>query len=200
MEANRSPDRRRGAVPLTAGPLVVGLCALTLALSACGDLRTALGLDKRAPDEFAVVTQAPLVLPPDYRLRPPQPGAPRPTETTPRTDAEAAVFEGASAEDAGEESARTPGEAALLDHAGAADADPGIRQLLDREYATRAGEDEGFLDELLFWQEKAPPGEVVDPEGEARRLRENEALGAPVTAGETPTIQQPEKAPLEDLF
>ena len=197
MGANRSLSRRRGAAPLTAG-----LCALTLALSACSDLRTAIGLDKRAPDEFAVVARPPLVLPPDYRLRPPAPGAPRPTETTPREDAKTALFEGARAEDAGEEStgARTPGEAALLDLAGAADADPGIRRLLDREHETRAGEDEGFLDELLFWQEEEPPGVVVDPEGEARRLRENEALGAPVTAGETPTIRKPEKAPLEDLF
>ena len=195
--ANRSLGRWRGAARLTAG-----CCALALALSACSDFRAAIGLDKRAPDEFAVVSRAPLILPPDYRLRPPEPGAPRPTETSPREDAETAVFEDARTEDAGAESATggTPGEAALLDRAGTADADPGIRRLLDREHATRVEEDEGFLDALLFWQEDAPPGEVVDPEGEARRLRENEALGAPVTAGETPTIKQGEKALLEDLF
>lgn len=195
--ANRSLARWRGATRLT-----VGCCALTLALSACSDFRAAIGLDKRAPDEFAVVSQAPLILPPDYRLRPPEPGAARPTETSPREDAETAVFEGARPEDAGAEDAegRTPGEAALLDRAGAADADPGIRRLLDREHATRAEEAEGLLDELLFWRENAPPDEVVDPEAEARRLHENEALGAPVTAGETPTIKQGEKALLEDLF
>lgn len=194
---NRSLGRRRGAARLTGG-----LCALTLALSACSDFRSAIGLDKRAPDEFAVVSRAPLILPPDYRLRPPEPGAPRPTETSPREDAETAVFEGARTEDAGAEgtAGRTSGEAALLDRAGAADADPGIRRLLDREHAIRIEEDEGFLDELLFWREDAPPDEVVDPEGEARRLRENEALGAPVTAGETPTIKQGEKALFEDLF
>ena len=39
------------------------------------------------PDEFAVVTRAPLSMPPDYGLRPPRPGAARPNETSPRDDA-----------------------------------------------------------------------------------------------------------------
>jgi hypothetical protein len=32
------------------------------------------------PDEFAVQRQAPLVVPPDFALEPPQPGAPRPVD------------------------------------------------------------------------------------------------------------------------
>ena len=35
-------------------------------------------MSKRAPDEFAVVRRAPLIVPPDFDLRPPDPGAPRP--------------------------------------------------------------------------------------------------------------------------
>jgi hypothetical protein len=35
-------------------------------------------MGKRAPDEFAVVKRAPLIVPPDFDLRPPDPGAPRP--------------------------------------------------------------------------------------------------------------------------
>ena len=48
------------------------------------DLKSTFGLNKRAPDEFAVPTRAPLSLPPDYSLRPPEPGAPRPNQTTAR--------------------------------------------------------------------------------------------------------------------
>jgi hypothetical protein len=40
-----------------------------------------MGIDRSMPDEFAVESRAPLTLPPDYDLRPPQPGAPRPQET-----------------------------------------------------------------------------------------------------------------------
>ena len=45
-----------------------------------------------------------------------------------------------------------------------------------------------------------PPGEVVDAEAEAERLRENIEAGESVTTGETPTIKRREKALLEDLF
>ena len=39
-------------------------------------------MDRVGPDEFAVESRAPLTIPPDYDLRPPQPGAARPQETT----------------------------------------------------------------------------------------------------------------------
>lgn len=46
-------------------------------LSACGGG----GLFNRGrPDEFAVQRQAPLVVPPDFALTPPRPGAPRPAD------------------------------------------------------------------------------------------------------------------------
>jgi len=51
-----------------------------LALSGCGETRRALGYDKTPPDEFTVVSRAPLSQPPDYALRPPDPGAPRPQD------------------------------------------------------------------------------------------------------------------------
>jgi hypothetical protein len=58
------------------GLVVAGL--LQLGGCAKGTVQDALGMSKRAPDEFAVVRRAPLIVPPDYDLRPPDPGAPRP--------------------------------------------------------------------------------------------------------------------------
>ncbi|MEO0698086.1 MAG: DUF3035 domain-containing protein [Pseudomonadota bacterium] len=46
------------------------------------------------PDEFAVQRQAPLVVPPDFSLTPPAPGAPRPTEGTAAEQALEALFGG----------------------------------------------------------------------------------------------------------
>ena len=40
-------------------------------VSGCSSTSKALGMTKVTPDEFRVVTKAPLVLPPDYSLRPP---------------------------------------------------------------------------------------------------------------------------------
>lgn len=47
---------------------------IVLALAGCGDLRQTLGLIRTPPDAFAVVSNPPLTLPPEFHLRPPQPG------------------------------------------------------------------------------------------------------------------------------
>jgi len=62
---------------------LVGACLSLLVLSGCGGMRTVLGMDQVGPDEFAVESRAPLLIPPDFNLRPPQPGATRPNEITP---------------------------------------------------------------------------------------------------------------------
>ena len=49
-------------------------------LSGCSDFKQIIGLDPTMPDEFAVESRAPLTIPPDFNLRPPEPGAPRPQE------------------------------------------------------------------------------------------------------------------------
>jgi Protein of unknown function (DUF3035) len=49
-------------------------------LSACSDFKQMIGMDQPMPDEFAVESRAPLTVPPDFDLRPPEPGAPRPQE------------------------------------------------------------------------------------------------------------------------
>jgi hypothetical protein len=65
----------RGRVSLR----VVCLAGASL-LPGCADLKQMVGLDQPMPDEFAVESRAPLTIPPDFDLRPPQPGAARPQE------------------------------------------------------------------------------------------------------------------------
>ena len=48
--------------------------ALSALLAGCGSTGF---LNRARPDEFAVSRQAPLVVPPDFSLTPPNPGAPR---------------------------------------------------------------------------------------------------------------------------
>jgi hypothetical protein len=63
---------------------VIALGTLCLALApliaACTDFKKAVGLEPTLPDEFAVESRAPLTIPPDFELRPPQPGASRPQD------------------------------------------------------------------------------------------------------------------------
>lgn len=60
---------------------ILALVLLTpLALGACGNVKKNLGLERNQPDEFAVVERAPLTMPPNFDLLPPQPGATGPQQ------------------------------------------------------------------------------------------------------------------------
>ncbi len=173
-----------------------------VALGGCTQTRQALGLTKQSPDEFQVVARAPLSLPPDYTLRPPQPGAPRPQEGTTRDQAETALF---GTYQAGGAIGDTPpgssqGEVALLQSAGATGIDPNIRLLVDNETNQLIEQDQKFIDNLIFWRDASPYGEVVDPVAEQQRLQENAALGKPVTEGDTPIIERKQRGLLEGIF
>ena len=94
---------------------IILLGVVSTVLSACGSGGGILGRER--PDEFAVQRQAPLVVPPDFNLVPPAPGAPRPAEGTAAEQALEALFGGPAPRSAVETSA--------LDRAGTAA--PGIR-------------------------------------------------------------------------
>jgi Protein of unknown function (DUF3035) len=73
------------AVPLSL------VAASAVLLAGCGST----GLfDRDRPDEFAVSRQAPLVIPPDFALVPPNPGAPRPQANDASAQALDALFGG----------------------------------------------------------------------------------------------------------
>ena len=71
------------------------------------------------PDEFAVARQAPLVIPPDFALTPPKPGAPRANDVSPNAQALDALFGGTAP--------RSASETATVAAAGVDNDDPGIR-------------------------------------------------------------------------
>src|SRR5579871_3802882 len=92
-------------------------CAL-VALAACSDLRESLGLGRTAPDEYTVIDRPPLSMPPDFGLRPPQPGAARPQETPVDKDVSETVLNSKAAPPA--DASASDSEKALLDQTGAA--------------------------------------------------------------------------------
>ncbi len=192
------------------------LAALAVALPAlaggCSSVKEQLGLTKQSPDEFKVVSRAPLSMPPDYNLRPPTPGAPRPQEGTTRDQAANAVFQysgnGSTLQpdqippigEGESESAQSSGESALLQSAGASGVDPNIRQVVDSETLADQEDSKTLADTLVFWRDPEPYGEVVDPAAEQKRLQENAALGKPTTEGETPVIVRKKRGMLEGIF
>jgi hypothetical protein len=178
---------------------VVALAAVT-SLGACSDARKSLIQGKKAPDEFAVYSRAPLTVPPEFGLRPPAPGTPRPEGKDPSGLAyQAMTGKKPARKTGGETFAGTPGEQALLRSADALNTDPMIRETVNRETSVLAEESQSVTDKLLF-SDSSEFGTQVDPTKESQRLKENQALGKPLNEGEVPTIRRKQRGLLEGLF
>ncbi|RFB05651.1 DUF3035 domain-containing protein [Parvularcula marina] len=121
------------------------LAGSALLITGCGSLGNALGTGKNPPDEFAIVTKAPLTVPPDYALRPPQPGETRPERLSTADRTRQLLI--------GDESSAPPtnGELALLQSVGALDVDDNIRATLAAENGGRAQKSESLANQLIFW-------------------------------------------------
>lgn len=169
-------------------------CAALFALGVTGcngGLKDQLGLTRDAPDEFAVITRAPLEMPPALVLPPPQPGMQRPQEKSPESRAKQAVF-GNQITQTAHASGQSSSEAALLGKASTPNANPEIRAQLDQEAAEMAKRNQTVAQKLLGLggQKQEPSANVVDAQAEAKRIQDNIKSGAPVTQGETPSIEE----------
>jgi hypothetical protein len=187
---------------------------LVMSLNACSGAKKMLGLTRTAPDEFTVLTRAPLSLPPDYELKPPKPGAKRPQDGDSSKIAKRALFSNDMKNIYGDDSLysstdkniigmenRTQGEVALLEKAGAESSIPNIRKIISTENTKLVQSSKKFTDKIIFWQEKEHPTAIlVDAEKEAKRIQENKALGKKITQGETPVIKRKGRGFLEGIF
>jgi len=135
------------------------LLAAGLSLMSCDSIREAAGITKEPPDEFAVVTKAPLIIPPDYNLHPPKPGAAPLNQTSPTQTAQAALYGDDTAAIAASINGNySQAEKLLLAQSGAATADDNIRRTIAADNAN--AEDTGSLtDSLLFGGSDAPVGD-----------------------------------------
>lgn len=136
--------------------LTVTLAAgAALGLTACAGMKQSIGLTKVVPDEFVTVASAPLVVPPEYGLTPPTPGAPRPQELAPESAARQILL--------GQRQAvtRTPGEQILTAEAGADRADPLARYVVDDEFGNLAHKEESWANRILFWRKNDPASQAA---------------------------------------
>lgn len=153
-------------------PSIIALAAAGLALGACSTTNS--GANAASPDEFRTVSKAPLVLPPDFNLRPPKPGEPRPQDLTPTAAARAALqasMQGSSA-----------GERALVAQSGGDLVSPAVRAVVDLEAGGVTHKTDSVADMVLA----SDPDAGLDEEELARRARAVEAA----TGGQEVTIER----------
>ena len=145
-----------------------------VALGACSqETKEDLGLVKVGPDEFSVITRAPLSVPPDYTLRPPRPGTSRPMEISTRDNARQTVF---GVEDVDQETGAVnkteQASGGFLDKVGVNEANPNIRDVLKTEVPA---DSRTTAEKLLFMSGDAEKGTPLNPKEELERL-ENEGV------------------------
>lgn len=189
-----------------------GILAGVLVLAACSSntVKDTLGLERKAPDEFRVVSRPPLYIPPQFNLEPPMAGAASPTVVPADKKAQELVLGGGKIEGGAEvfslkqggadtavqsvetsnlvksSSAVSSGEQQFLKNIGAEKADPKVREnLVQQEIVKQEKQEESsWWDFFSTAREKKEP--VVNSKAEAERIRENKDTGKPVTEGATP--------------
>lgn len=165
------------------------VCTLAaLCVSACGGttVKETLGIDKRAPDEFRVVSRPPLSVPPQFDLRPP--GADGGTSYEQREKAESLVLGSGDKPAAnGKKTAKSSSSAdnLFLQNAGAQVADPNVKKELNEKKIEEQlkTEEKGWWDKITLSPDSKEP--VVKPQAEAERIQKNKQEGKPVTEGKT---------------
>lgn len=169
--------------------LMLGL--IPFALGACSNAKEQLGLERKSPDEFAVVKRAPLEMPPGFNLRPPSPGAPRPQEKSSDMQAKAAIL-GEDETQVVPSGGQTTSEALLVQQAGAQYIDPDIRAKVDQETLETRDDNRPVAEKLLgiVGADSEPPATVVNATKESERIQKNMEEGKPVTEGETPSVER----------
>jgi len=157
-----------------------------LGLTGCEMTKEQLGLTRRSPDEFMVMSRAPLEMPQNMTSLPaPHPGMKRPQETPAVAQAKQAII---GSEQVTHLESQSSSEQMLLQKTGATTARSDIRAIVNKEAIEDVEDKRPVIKKLLNVGSDQPPATIVDPAAEAERIKANKAAGKPLTEGETPTI------------
>ncbi len=195
-------------------PLCAVLAVIAAPLAGCASFDRAIGKTRIIPDEFQVVTNDPLAIPPNYALRPPRVGNGA-DRLSPTQQARETVFKLGDPKQAALPSADSKlsaGEITLLRETGGATASPKIRQEVDTDPQQGVPFERGLVDKLIFWSGPTTPpaDEVINPTKEEARLRESHTVArtgaapvaTPADGAGTPTFERTKKSSswLDSLF
>ncbi|MGB6229455.1 MAG: DUF3035 domain-containing protein [Litorimonas sp.] len=179
---------------MSAFPKLLAAAASLLVLSGCASTSRTLGLSKDAPNEFNILTNAPLIVPPEYNLRPPAPGESSLTENySQRTAREALLGDVDPAEP-------TRGEIVFLTRAGLGQADPEIRLKVDGQNSVERKSD-ALSNRILFWRD----GQARDAQGNplpldaASEQQRLDSINRTTGGGDVRVTRKPPRAKLPGL-
>lgn len=194
---------------------VINAMALAcLLLGACGEgaLSERIGMERKAPDEFRVLSRPPLNVPPEFSLRPPsnvedgggltKPASRQAESLVLGTEEPVSGLSYGSAPTAVMSVTEVPltssADSSFLGKAGAESVDPLIRETLRQENGYYEDPSEKTMLEKLREPFKGEP--TVDAKKEKERLRANQQEGKPVTEGDVPVIKPKDRGVIGKIF
>ena len=155
---------------------------LLLILNNCSKIKESAGVTRNAPDEFKVIENPPLVIPPDFELVSPEQLKQKEIENTDKKLAEEILFGLEEESISNEENLSTIDN--ILSNSNVNEASNEIRKEIDETFANE------MSSECIFDINMKDQQSVLDAVKESERIRENKFNNESITEGESPTIEQ----------
>ena len=152
--------------------------SVVLTLHACSKVRDSAGVTRKSIDEFQVVENPPLIIPPDFNLLPPDQLEEKNIDDEERELAQEILFGLDENEIQTVTQLSTMNQ--ILSQADALDASSSIREELDREFAQEIKTDGIFQ---INWENEV---EVLDAIKESERIRNKNFEGESIAEGDVP--------------
>lgn len=173
-----------------------------LALSSCGSIKKDLGIARNSPDEFTVVKQAPLSVPPEYNLVPPvdrEDMVEKLQSRSPSEQARRAVLGQTNTSEDKSES-----DEVFMGKLKTDDAQADIRKLIEEDNGYLYIQNQSMIEKLTSDDEETIvyekfEGSTVDAEKEAKRIKENKESGKAINEGDVPVIKK-KTSTLDKIF
>ena len=152
--------------------------SIFLTLNACSKVRNSAGVTRQSIDEFQVVENPPLIIPPDFNILPPDQLEQKNIDDVEKELAQEILF--GLDENEVQTTTQLSTMNQILSQSDALDVPSSIREELDREFAQEIKTDGIFQ---FDWENEV---EVLDAIKESERIRNKNFEGETITGGEVP--------------
>ena len=154
------------------------ILSVVLTLNACSNVRDSAGVTRKSIDEFQVVENPPLIIPPDFNLLPPDQLEEKNIDDEEKELAQEILFGLDENEIQTVTQLSTMNQ--ILSQSDALDASSSIREEIDREFAQEIKTDGIFQ---INWENEV---EVLDAIKESERIRNKNFEGESIAEGDAP--------------
>ena len=165
----------------------------SLFLSSCSKVRKSAGVTRKSLDEFEVVENPPLVIPPDFNLLPPEQLEKKNIEDV-ETELAKVILFGLDEDLENNEYEKLSIMNQILESTDANSVDYSIRNEIDEQFANEMNTDNIYQTE---WESEI---EVLDAIKESERIRNQLIQGKSIAEGEVPTTIQKTKKKKKRFF